>query len=300
MNANEILARQQEILNLARKENRDLTDDEKKEFDKLTSQLRALSVGADNNSNSGEGAPELSAEERQAIITAERGRIDTITEMCRNFDIPEDMLRGFITDGVSEDLARAKAMEHLQKSRQPLNSGIEVTESGEDKFRRAAVDGMLQRGNIPLDKPAEGSNDFRAMSLKSLAIECLSRDGEGDVRSLIRMNDDALFAKLMRSFYNPTSSFPAIMDQAINKSYIEMYNHTTTNFEKITTKGTLTDFKKADNYYLSGPVGEFLEVPENGELKADTVSDKARPQRQLKTYGRQFSMSRQAFINDDI
>ena len=304
MNRKKILARQQELIDLAKRENRSLTDEEKKEFDTLTGQLRALapnSSESENDTDNGGATPkEATTEERQAIVTAERSRINTITEMCRNFDIPDTMMKSLIDDGASEDEARTQVMDHLQKSRQPLPSGVEVTESAEDKFRRAAVDGMLQRGNIPLDKPAEGSNEFRAMSLKSLAVECLSRDGEGDVRSLIRMNDDALFARLMRSFYNPTSSFPAIMDQAINKSYIEMYNHTTTNFEKITTKGTLTDFKKADNYYLSGPVGEFLEVPENGELKADTVSDKARPQRQLKTYGRQFSMSRQAFINDDI
>ena len=43
-----------------------------------------------------------------------------------------------------------------------------------------------------------------------------------------------------------------------------------------------------------------LLVPENGELKADTHKEETLPQRKLDTYGRQFSMSRQAFINDDI
>ena len=41
-------------------------------------------------------------------------------------------------------------------------------------------------------------------------------------------------------------------------------------------------------------------MPENGELKADTPSTEKLPTRKLETYGRQFSMSRQAFINDDI
>ncbi|MGN1125991.1 MAG: hypothetical protein ACI4RI_00990 [Ruminococcus sp.] len=304
MNRKQILARQQELLDLAKRENRSLTDEEKKEFDTLTGQLRALapnSSESENNAENGGATPKKpTTEERQAIVTAERSRINTITEMCRNFDIPDTMMRSLIDDGASEDEARTQVMDHLQKSRQPLPSGVEVTESAEDKFRRAAVDGILQRGKIPVAKPAAGSNNFRGMSLRNLAVECLSRDGEGEVRDLMRMSSDDIFNKLMRSYYNPTSSFPAIMDQAINKSYLEMYNHTKTTFEKITSKGILTDFKKADNYWVSGPVGELLEVPENGELKADTISDKERPQRQLKTYGRQFSMSRQAFINDDI
>ena len=71
-------------------------------------------------------------------------------------------------------------------------------------------------------------------------------------------------------------------------------------FDKFTKKGSLKDFKRHDNYYVAGPVGEFYEVPENGELKHDIFKDDKLPQRQLKTYGRQFTLSRKAFIDDDI
>ena len=43
-----------------------------------------------------------------------------------------------------------------------------------------------------------------------------------------------------------------------------------------------------------------MEVPEGGELKHDVFGDEKRPTRKLKTYGRQFTLTRQAFINDDI
>ena len=49
-----------------------------------------------------------------------------------------------------------------------------------------------------------------------------------------------------------------------------------------------------------GGAGEFLRVGENGELKHDTPKSEMLPQRKVDTYGRQFSMSRQAFINDDV
>ena len=115
------------------------------------------------------------------------------------------------------------------------------------------------------------------------------------------MNPNELFEETMRrSFYNPTSAFPAIMDQTIRKAYTEGHKTAPVTFDQFTTRGTLTDFKKADNYYVQGSFGEFLEVPENGELKHTVPTDEKLPQRQLKTYGRQFTMSRQAFINDDM
>ncbi len=55
-----------------------------------------------------------------------------------------------------------------------------------------------------------------------------------------------------------------------------------------------------DHSYLAGGAGEFLRVGENGELKADTPKTELLPQRQIDTFGRQFSMTRQAFINDDV
>ena len=68
-----------------------------------------------------------------------------------------------------------------------------------------------------------------------------------------------------------------------------------------TSRGSVTDFKPTrDHSYLIGGAGEFKLVGENGELKADAPKSELLPQRKIDTYGRQFSMTRQAFINDDI
>ena len=115
-----------------------------------------------------------------------------------------------------------------------------------------------------------------------------------------RRSSDELFNLMQRQFFNPSAAFPAIMDTAINKAYVEGHRTAPVTFDKWTKRGTLKDFKTHDNNYLSGPAGEFLEVPENGELKHDVWKDQKRPSRKLKTYGRQFTLSRQAFINDDI
>jgi hypothetical protein len=115
------------------------------------------------------------------------------------------------------------------------------------------------------------------------------------------MNSDELFSTIMqRQYFNPTSAFPSILDQAIEKSYVEGHRTVPVTFDQWTKKGSLKDFKVHDNNYLAGPVGEFEKVPEGGELKNDIPKDAKRPTRRVETYGKQFTLSRQAFINDDI
>jgi len=156
------------------------------------------------------------------------------------------------------------------------------------------------RAGVQVQSPAEGAEQFRAMSLRDLAIECLGRDGR-NTGELLRMSSDDLYTEVTRQFYNPTAAFPAILDQTIRKSIVQLYNQVPTTFQAFTSKGTLKDFKEtADHEYVIGGVGDFVKVPENGEIKPDKPSTELLPTRKLDTYGKQFSMTRQAFINDDI
>ena len=89
--------------------------------------------------------------------------------------------------------------------------------------------------------------------------------------------------------------------RTIRKTIENRYQTVPTTFQLWTSKGSVADFKPTkDHSYLAGGAGEFLRVGENGELKHDTPKTELLPQRKVDTYGRQFSMSRQAFINDDI
>ena len=118
---------------------------------------------------------------------------------------------------------------------------------------------------------------------------------------LLRMQPDEMYGELCRQFYNPTAAFPAILDSTIRKSIVYLYNEVPTTFQAWTTKGSLKDFKTtADHEYVIGGMGDFLLVPENGELKPMIPKTELMPNRKLDTYGRSFSMTRKAFINDDI
>lgn len=301
------LQRQQALVNAAKAASRELTAEEQAEFDTLQREIEALNTeiaaaeerGLGDPASpdpAGQGTPAApSADDQQRAIQAERTRISEITAMCRDFNVDPQT---YITDGTSVDQVRAAIIEKLRKDNAPIGAGIHVTGSGEDEFRRDAAEGLILRSGMTLENPSTGARQFSGMSLRDLAIECLERDNVSGAR---RMNSDELFNTIMqRQYYNPTAAFPAILDNAINKAYVEGHRTVPVTFDQWTKKGTLKDFKIHDNNYIAGPVGEFLEVPEGGELKNDIPKDAKRPTRRLKTYGKQFTLSRQAFINDDI
>ena len=315
MTREQMLARQNEILQLARTEGRAMTAAERAEFDSLQRAIEALDRAAENanGSNAGSGEAGHANQQRQQTapsedgndpadtqraITEERERIRQISDLCSEFGMDS---RSYIDNGSTVETVRAAVIEHMRANHAPLSGRARVTESDEDKFRRAAVDGLTMRAGGSVSQPADGATQFRGMSLRDMAIECLSRDGSRNASELIRMSSDDLYTELARQFYNPSAAFPAIMDQTIRKSIVELYNHVPTTFQEITTKGSLPDFKTtADHEYVIGGVGDFLQVPENGEIKPDAPRTELLPQRKLETYGKQFSMTRQAFINDDI
>ena len=315
MSREQMIARQQELLALAKSQNRAMTEDELKEFDSLQRSIDAYdaAVGATGHANQrsvkddddDEGGNDdddedgqKSAKDIQArAIKEERERIRSIEEMCRHFNMDASE---YISKGTSVEGTRAAIMEKLMTDGAPIGSGITGVVDEGDKFRRAVSDGLMMRSGLQVQNPAEGAESFRGMSLRDIAIECLTREGESQ-SALLRMDRSELYDKLCRQFYNPSAAFPAIMDQTIKKSIVDLYNHVPTTFQEFTTKGTLPDFKEtADHEYVIGGVGDFLEVPENGEIHPDKPTTELLPSRKLKTYGKQFSMTRQAFINDDI
>jgi hypothetical protein len=304
------LQRQQALVNAARSANRSLSDSEQAEFDALQTEIENLrsEIEAEERQQAGAAvpaptapvapAPDTSSDQQRAVVEAERSRITEITAMCRDFNIDPQR---FIADGSTLDNVRAEIIRDLRQTHAPIPSRVEVTGNGEDEFRRDAADALLLRsGRVNVENPSTGARQLQGMSLRDLAIECLTREGR-NTSELLRMSPDDLYSEMSRQFYNPTAAFPAILDQTIRKSIVELYNHVPTTFQAFTTKGSLKDFKTtADHEYVIGGVGDFLLVPENGEIKADIPSTQVLPTRKLDTYGKQFSMTRQAFINDDI
>lgn len=303
------LERQQELLSTARAEQRDLSASEQREFNLLQSMIEAMTEQDDSDGNGTRGAEENDGGAPDTTPPAtptpnERGgeqgftpeTASEIITMCRTFDMSPD---DYIARGLTIEEARTAIMDELMKRNQPVGGRVTITADENDKFRDAAADGILLRQGINPANPADGANSFRALSIRDIAIDAMEREAPGE--DYRHMDGTELYDRLARSFYNPTSTFPAILDIVVKKSYIEGLKKNRVQYEKWTGEGTLTDFKESKNHeYIMSLGGTLEEIPENGELPAYKPLDVAMPTRKLKTYGRQFTMTREAFINDDI
>ena len=220
-------------------------------------------------------------------MEAERKRTSEITALFRDFDV--EGADEAIVMGVSVDEARAMVMDQLRAR----NKGVSVTmgEAESDKFRAAAQDAVLMAAGLPVTEPAPGASELRGYSLIELARESLRR--ECDTKANFGDN-----MEMARAAINSTSTFPAIMSNLANKSVMNGFNEAETTFQIWTGKGSNRDFKEAARYALS-EAGNLELVPEGGQFPQDVFGE-ASARTKVATYGKIFSLTRQAIINDDL
>lgn len=222
----------------------------------------------------------------QKAMEQERKRTSEITALFRDFDV--EGADEAIVMGVSVDEARAMVMDQLRAR----NKGVTVTmgEAESDKFRAAAQDAVLMAAGIPVADAAPGAQELRGHSMVELARESLQREG-----LQANFGDNM---ELARQAINSTSTFPAIMANLANKSVMVGFNEAETTYQIWAGKGSNRDFKEAARVALS-EAGNLELVPEGGQFPHDSLGEAA-ARTKVATYGKLFSLTRQAIINDDL
>jgi hypothetical protein len=104
--------------------------------------------------------------------------------------------------------------------------------------------------------------------------------------------------QLVREALTGTGAFPGILSNVANKSMAQAYQTAPTTYQLWTGKGSNTDFKAATRYRLS-EADELEKVNENGEFKHGELTENS-VSATVATYGKTFSLTRQAIINDDM
>lgn len=229
----------------------------------------------------------LTQADLQKAMEQERKRTSEITAMFRDFDV--EGADEAIVLGKSVEEAREMVMDQLRAR----NKGVSVTmgEAESDKFRAAAQDAVLMAAGIPVAEPAAGAQELRGYSMVEMARESLRRESD----STVNFGDNM---ELARAAINSTSTFPAIMSNLANKSVMVGFNEAETTYQLWAGKGSNRDFKEAARVALS-EAGTLELVPEGGQFKQDSFGE-ASARTKVATYGKLFSLTRQAIINDDL
>lgn len=224
----------------------------------------------------------------------------------------------FAERGLSEASAR-DAMVQIVAERQrtamrhaPSGFGRGDATFDNPSFRADAIqDALFARmsGNAPTD----AAREFMGMSMVHMAGDMLSRSGTRDVH---RMNaSDILNAAAWnsgggrrnyatdRSYSrdggtHTTSDFPELLMGAGERFLLEQFAAAASPLKQIGRRRTARDFRAISGLQLSG-FGTLLKVPENGEIKHGTFTERKETYK-LETFAKQFGLSRQAIINDDL
>lgn len=226
----------------------------------------------------------------------ERERVNGINDAVSVAGLDADFGRTLVDQGVSLDQARAQIFEKLKERGPAIGAGtgrsIEVGTDAREKFRAAAVDGLVLRGGLRIEKPAAGAGDFRGMSLLDVARECLEMVG---VRT--RGMDKRTLASRALS---PTSSsdFPALMNALTGRHLLAAYAEAPSTWRPFVAIVDAPDFKDMYGIKLSeSPDLESLD--QNGEYRTAKFSDKQEKYRVV-SKGKKAKLTRVMIINDDL
>ncbi len=184
----------------------------------------------------------------------------------------------------------------LEKRAVPLgagvHSGFEVGTESRDKFRAAALDGMLLRSGVQIAKPAAGAVQFRGRSLLHVARRSLELIGI-DTRDMGR---NMLASRALAS--GSSSDFPLLMSQLAGKRLQAAYVEFPATWKPFVAVTDAVDFKDIHSLKLSGSP-DLEEMDENGEYKTAHLSE-AKEKYKVITKGKKIPLTRNMIVNDDL
>lgn len=232
----------------------------------------------------------------QAALVAMRGRNTDIMALAEphmgNADIRAyvDGVIAAADPNVTADNVGRHILALMGRNGEPLNGRAGVVAGGDqrDNVRAAMTNAIQARVGMA---QAAADNPYRGHSLAEMARECLVQAGVNprgmDRREIVGM-----------AFTHSTSDFPALLGDAARRSVLQGYQEVEERFSEFTRAVSVPDFKPTNLVGL-GAFSDLLPVREGGEYKQGTFSEQSQSM-QIVTWGRLFTITRQAIINDDL
>lgn len=112
-------------------------------------------------------------------------------------------------------------------------------------------------------------------------------------RSMLKM-----YQELKESGANATTDFPLLLGNVMYKVLLDKFKGVNSPWRQYVMKSDLADFKANDRIILA-EAPDLLEIDEAGPYTDSKIAEN-RYQIQAKTYGRTFTVTRKAVINDDL
>lgn len=241
-------------------------------------------------------------------VLAERQRVTEIQSLATRHDMGEAFARDLIGRGVTLEQARALVLNRLAdrdeatQIRSHLPEGELVAQRarvapGEDlreDFRAAAIDALLLRAGIRVEKPHAAARDVSA-SVYDLARVCLSRSGKSASRWF---GGEARGPELIKRAGATTSDFPAILEGALHASIRSGYESEPSTHRAWVRVVPFADFREAKRPILSS-APDLKQVYEGGEYTYGYFNDEGTGYK-ISKYGRIVGLTWEVLVNDNL
>jgi hypothetical protein len=209
--------------------------------------------------------------------------------------IPADLVSRAINENWTVDTAKSEFLVALRDAMQMTTNGpaIHVRDSVADQKTLEAS--LLLRAGMEKtvvkdygEKAAEQADRIRDMSLLDVCREAVRLSG--GVIPVSRFD-------LIRAAFS-SATLPQILGAVANKAMMTGYNALPSTWQKWCQLGTVSDFKTQTRVRLTD-VGELERVGSGGEVPHGQVAEEYE-QFSIGTYAKQFSITRENIINDDL
>ena len=242
----------------------------------------------------------------------ERARVKDITRLYGLYagrDGVDALQQQCIDQGVSAKRAGELLLEYIAGEPEPVTSdqrqsddhhgrAIQGGKDESEKWAEGVSEALeIRAGVITGEKAREArrGNHFIGMTLNDIARDYLERQ-RANMSGLSRQQIAG--QAFTRAGMHGTSDFANVLENVASKSLLMGYNEAPETWSTWCRTGSLTDFKVASRVNIS-TFSDLEVVVESAEYKEGHLSD-LKETIQLAKYGKTFTISREAIINDDL
>ncbi len=237
------------------------------------------------------------AEKHTTPLQDEKDRIKSIYEKTDAAGLDLSFARKHIEEGTDEKDFIDAVFKEIGKKQVPKQPAIEVGRDEADKFRAAAVDGMLVRSGQAVDNPSPGYDDFIGVDMSEVIRRCMVRGGSEKAKE-VAGNKEQIATLAMRAGTMTGDDFPHIFSNVVNKTLMKAYKEFPSTWRPWVTVTTASDFKEIYGMSLSEAPALDL-VNESEEYKFGNLSENREKYRLFK-YGKMLPLTWEMIINDDL
>ena len=235
---------------------------------------------------------EVSSEGATATALTRAAINQNIRQLAKSNGLPFAWADGLIDREATVEAAREAALDAVRA--RGAAPGIRTAQTdpigGGESDIKARSKALAHRMNPSAVKLSDKARRFQHYTIREHAADLLQRSGV----STAGLPADQIITRALHTI----SDFPGLLASAGARTLAAPYQAALSPIRTLFRDSTANDFRAKTRLALS-ELPALLKVNEAGELKYGTRGESAESYR-LETYGRLFTISRQALVNDDL